>query len=93
MGGRIDSNNKASWNLDFRSRAAKSGEESNKNSDKESLASEGSRITSTEEPSMMLQEAATSVVTPSSPPASAIHSLGDIALEATPPKMLGVIGK
>jgi hypothetical protein len=97
MAGRIDSNNKASWNLDFRSRAAESDEESDISSDEESLASEGSRITSTEETRMTLEEVVTSVtstnVAPSSPPASAIRSSGDIALEATPPEMMAVIRK
>jgi hypothetical protein len=79
----------STWNLDFCNPAEAK-------SDKESVASEGSRITSTEETSMVLDVPTTTttttstgtgaaVVTPCSPPASAIHSSGDIALEETPP--------
>jgi hypothetical protein len=83
-GGRADYETQASWNLDF----GNLPEEINKDT------SAGSRITSTEETSILLDEVVpTRVVTPSSPPASSIRSSGNIALEETPPDRRSTIRK
>jgi hypothetical protein len=94
-GGRTKFDNKAGWNLDFKI-DDKQSNESDKDSNEESLASEGSRITSTEETSILLDEegvVTTRIVLPCSPPASAICSSGDIALDKTPPGRRSTIRK
>jgi hypothetical protein len=85
QGGRIDGGSKNSnWNLDSSRQVV---DESDKESEEESRASEGSRITSTEETSIVLDVTSTiapRVVTPCSP--TAIRSSCNIALEETPPE-------
>jgi hypothetical protein len=95
-GGRTKFENKASWNLDFKIEDEQSNA-SDEDSDEESLVSEGSRITSSEETSILFDEeqgvVTTSVVPPCSPPASAIHLSGDITLNRTPPGRRSTIQK
>jgi uncharacterized caspase-like protein len=89
--GRMEVDGGSNWNLDSSNKAV---DESDKESGNESLASEGSRITSTEETSIVLDVLSTSrstgstraaVVMPCSPTASAIRSSCNIASEETPP--------
>jgi hypothetical protein len=92
----VDVEEDLTWNFDFGNGAAESDEESNGSSKGESVDSEGSRITSTEETSILIEvntSTGPAVVMPCSPPASAIRLLGDITLEETPTDRRSTIQK